>query len=78
LNGIDIPGVIVRLMIGISGLLGGITVLLAQRNQKLTPDMELVISLVCADILLCSTVIVYDISNLAGGGWVVQAARLIP
>jgi hypothetical protein len=69
-EGFHIPGVIVHLMIGISGLLGGITVLLAQRNQKLTPDMKLVISLVCADILLCSSVIVYDISNLAGGGWV--------
>jgi hypothetical protein len=67
---LHIPGVIVHLILGFVGFFGGIAVLLAQRNQKLTPDMKLIISLVCADIYFCTSVIVYDIGNLAGGGWV--------
>jgi hypothetical protein len=73
----NIPGVIIHLILGFVGFFGGILVLVAQRNQKLTPDMKLVISLVCADIYFCSSVIVFDISNLAGGGWVFGATGCV-
>jgi hypothetical protein len=66
----QLPGFIAHLILGLIGFFGGLVVLLGLRNTSLSPHLKLVISLVAADLYFCLSVIIYDIGNIAAGGWV--------
>jgi hypothetical protein len=66
----QLPGFIAHLVLGIVGFFGGVVALLGLRNTPLSPHLKLVISLVAADLYFCMSVIVYDVGNIAAGGWV--------